>query len=68
MNVTGVCSRRPTAAQVVMDTTLNVQDAPAPAQESAFNTVEYMKQMPGVGFGPFGYFDPLSTPASRTPP
>ena len=51
-----------------MDTTLNVQDAPAPAQESAFNTVEYMKQMPGVGFGPFGYFDPLSTPASRTPP
>ena len=47
-------------AGVVMDTTLNVQDAPAPAQESAFNTVEYMKQMPGVGFGPFGYFDPLN--------
>ena len=36
-------------------------------REGAFNTVEFMKTLPGVS-QPMGYFDPLGTPTSWNPP
>jgi len=42
----------------VMEATLNTQDKPVVAPEGAFNTVEFMKTLPGIT-EPLGYFDPL---------
>ena len=66
MGATGFRFRRSAGAQVVMDTTLNAQDAEvAPAApEGAFDTEAFMKTLPGIS-QPMGYFDPSGTPASR---
>merc|ERR1719353_1683055 len=73
----------PRAGASVMEATLNTQDKPdgdwdldgllemmddaAPSGDGAFNTVEFMKTLPGVS-QPMGYFDPLDLAESLSNP